>query len=186
MPYRAEILNDTSVQEYVGLDIETALVYDQAIKADVTWDGINMPFPDQSFDCILATETFEHVPDIRIILAEIHRVLRPGGSLYFTTPFVWPYHEVPHDRQRWTAFGIRLHLKEAGFQNQFVRSHGNWHSTLAQYLGLWAARAPMNRFVRRILKMPILFLQKILMHWDGDSEENENSMPRMIIGSATR
>ena len=186
MPYRAEILAQTQVSKYTGLDIETAIVYDEGVSPDETWDGVTMPFSDQSFDCVLATEVFEHVPDIQLLLKEIRRVMRPGASLYFTTPFLWPYHEVPHDRQRWTAFGLRLHMEEAGFNSFSVDSHGNWHSSLAQFLGLWAARAPMNRHFRRIIKIPLFMIQKLLMRWDSDSPDNENSMPRMITGTATR
>ena len=186
MPYRSEILNQTHVSKYTGLDIETALVYDKAVQPDHTWDGVTMPFADQSFDCVIATEIFEHVPDMPLLLKEIYRVLRPGSTLYFTTPFIWPYHETPYDMQRWTAFGLRMHLKQAGFETVSVDSLGNWHSSLAQFIGIWAARAPMNHYFRQIIKLPIFIIQKLLMRWDTKSSDTENSMPRIIAGTAKR
>lgn len=45
-----------------------------------------LPFPDQSFDTVLSFQVFEHVPDTARYLAEIRRVLRPGGRLVLVTP----------------------------------------------------------------------------------------------------
>jgi ubiquinone/menaquinone biosynthesis C-methylase UbiE len=44
------------------------------------------PFPDNSFDCIVMTDVLEHVPDTQRALNELHRLLRPGGSVIITTP----------------------------------------------------------------------------------------------------
>jgi SAM-dependent methyltransferase len=186
MPYRNEILTRTSVDEYTGLDIENALVYDESIKPDVLWDGVSMPFTDGSFDCVLATEVFEHVPEINVLLKEIKRVMKTGAALCFTTPFIWPYHEQPNDRQRWTAFGLAHHFERIGFQSCEIISCGNWHSSLAQMLGLWVARAPINRYLRRLMRWPVFRLQCILMYWDSDSNNAEDGMPRMIIGTVKK
>jgi SAM-dependent methyltransferase len=184
MPYRSFILGNSRVDSYTGLDIEGALIYEEGLKPDVTWDGRRMPFDNASFDCALATEVFEHAPDARALLDEIRRVLKPGGVLCFTTPFLWPYHEVPHDSQRWTSFGLESLLAGAGFSSIEVRSIGNWHSSLAQFLGLWTARAPLPRLVRAGLRYPLFALQKILMRYDGDSAPRETAMPRMLGGTA--
>jgi SAM-dependent methyltransferase len=145
---------------------------------------VTIPFPDQSFDSVIATEVFEHVPDIDLLLREIRRIMRPKGVLFFTTPFVWPFHETPHDCQRWTAMGLQKHLKAAGFQDEQITCEGNWHSSLAQMIGLWVARAPMSSRVRRVLRYPAFAVQKILMRFEGNSEPVENSMPRCIFGTA--
>ena len=186
MPYRQEILETSSVTAYWGMDIEGAFLYDESLHPDLTWDGVSMPIPDESFDCVLATEVFEHVPDIDCLLREIKRVLKPEGVIYFTTPFLWPYHEVPHDCQRWTSFGLQQRLKSAGFREIKTESRGNWHSSLAQFIGLWVARAPMNGSLRRLLKFPVFWIQKVLMKNDSESIDEENSMPRMIVGTAKR
>jgi SAM-dependent methyltransferase len=186
MPYRDEVMSSSSVSEYVGLDLERA-THDRTTKhPDITWDGKTIPLPDESFDCALATEVFEHVPDLVSLLREIRRVLKPGGKLFFTTPFVWPYHETPNDHQRWTEFGLRHHLAAAGFHTSEIRPIGNWHSSLAQFFGLWVARAPMRPLFRHGLKIPVFLLQKLLMNFDGDSGGGENDMPRTIAGVASR
>lgn len=68
-------------------------------------DATNMPFPDNSFDKIIASEILEHVPSDRLAMSEIARILRPGGVAAITVPAWLPervcwalsreYHEVP-------------------------------------------------------------------------------------------
>lgn len=45
-----------------------------------------LPFPDASFDCVLATEVLEHLPSHVPIVSEVGRILRPRGHFIFTTP----------------------------------------------------------------------------------------------------
>jgi ubiquinone/menaquinone biosynthesis C-methylase UbiE len=49
-------------------------------------DVQQLPFADDSFDVIVSCETIEHVPDVRMAILEMHRVTRPGGKLFLTTP----------------------------------------------------------------------------------------------------
>lgn len=183
MPYKSELLSKSKVADYVGLDIESAIIYDDQIKPDFTWNGSVMPFDIGSFDCVIATEVLEHVPDIDQYLMEVKRVLRPGGIFFFTTPFIWPYHEAPNDRQRWTSFGLTHRLEKAGFNSVVVKSVGNWHSSLAQMIGLYVARAPMPGWVRRLIRIPAYWVQRILFHFDTSPPDQDNCMPRMLVGT---
>lgn len=186
MPYRAEIERSTRVTEYVGLDIASTLGYDQTLRPDVTWDGVTMPFSDASFDCAVATEVFEHVPDLGVLLSEVHRVLRPGGVLFFTTPFLWPYHDTPHDMQRWTSFGLVRQLQLREFHDVKVVSVGNWHSAVAQMLGLWVTRSGLPRVVRGLVRRPVYWLQRVLMQFESTSPDTDNAMPRLLVGTAVK
>jgi SAM-dependent methyltransferase len=49
-------------------------------------DVQQLPFADDSFDLIASCETIEHVLDVRMAILEMHRVTRPGGKLFRTTP----------------------------------------------------------------------------------------------------
>ncbi len=62
MPYKQFILENSTVREYIGLDIETAIEYDVNVKPDFTWGGITMPFENNTFDTTFATEVLEHCP----------------------------------------------------------------------------------------------------------------------------
>ncbi|TXE12044.1 SAM-dependent methyltransferase [Seonamhaeicola algicola] len=151
MPYKNYILEHSEVKTYVGLDIENALEYDKSIKPDVTWDGKTMPFEKESFDCAFGTEVLEHCPEPEIVLKEVYRVLKPGGVFFFTVPFLWNLHEVPHDEYRYTPFSLERHLKNAGFKNIDIKATGGWHASMAQMLGLWVRRSDMPSFKRSIL-----------------------------------
>lgn len=151
MPYRDFILKQSPVETYVGLDIDTALEYDTAVRPDFTWDGITMPFSAASFDTAFATEVLEHCPNPDRVLAEVKRVLKPGAAFFFTVPFLWPLHEVPHDEYRYTPFSLTRLLEEAGFKNITLQATGGWHASMAQMLGLWVKRAPMGKTPRKIL-----------------------------------
>ena len=54
--------------------------------APVQGDATVLPFDDNSFDKIIASEVLEHVPDDTAAFAELSRVLRPGGTLAVTVP----------------------------------------------------------------------------------------------------
>ena len=59
----------------------------ESAKAQVVvGDALALPYPDGTFDVVIASEILEHVPDDETALAELVRVLRPGGSLVVTVP----------------------------------------------------------------------------------------------------
>lgn len=162
MPYRNYILEHSEVSKYVGLDIENALEYDAKVKPDFTWDGIKMPFDNDSFECAMATEVLEHCPEPEIVLKEIYRVLKPGSVFFFTVPFLWNLHEVPHDEYRYTPFSLERHLKNSGFTDIEINAMGGWHASMAQMLGLWVRRSPISKkkrkYLSKILKPVISYL----------------------------
>ncbi|MBI2624112.1 class I SAM-dependent methyltransferase [Candidatus Parcubacteria bacterium] len=73
---------------------------------DVVGDAHALPFTDGTFERILCTEVLEHLVDPPKAIAEMRRVLRPGGMLVLTTRFVFPLHDEPHDYWRFTRYGL--------------------------------------------------------------------------------
>ena len=69
---------------------------------------------DSSFDTVLCTQVLEHVPNPWVALAEMHRVLRPGGSLILSVPHLSAIHEAPHDYYRYTRYGLEASCRQAG------------------------------------------------------------------------
>lgn len=53
-------------------------------------DALRLPFPDDSFDHVIASEILEHIPNDERALDEIARILKPGGTAGVTVPRYWP------------------------------------------------------------------------------------------------
>ena len=90
-------------------------------------DALAMPFADEEFDRIVAAEVLEHIPDDRTAIAELARVLRPGGTIAVTVPRWLPekvcwalsdqYHEVEGGHVRvYTGHDLVGKLTEAGLE----------------------------------------------------------------------
>lgn len=98
---------------YTGLEIDSPQSRSRNV-ADDYYDGVRFPYPDASFDAVLCNQVLEHSFAPSTLLAEIARVLRPGGSLVLTVPFVWDEHEQPWDYARYSTFGLRFLLEKTG------------------------------------------------------------------------
>jgi SAM-dependent methyltransferase len=74
---------------------------------DVVGDAHFLPFRDNSFDRVFAFNVFEHLRDPKIAAREIHRVLKPGGSVAIHTAFLQSLHEEPAHFYNATEYGVR-------------------------------------------------------------------------------
>jgi SAM-dependent methyltransferase len=83
---------------------------------DYVCDLTSIPVEDGRFDRILFNQVLEHVPDPPKVLAELHRVLKPGGLLFCSVPLFYEEHQKPYDYFRYTQFALRKLFEEAGFR----------------------------------------------------------------------
>ena len=102
-PYGASFTD--RVTSYFGIEHSRRAGY-RGHRADLCGDAARLPIADDSVDTVLCTEVLEHVPHPDLVFCEIARVLKPGGLLLLTAPFVFPVHD-PHDYLRFTAGGLR-------------------------------------------------------------------------------
>jgi len=86
---------------YVNLDLFAVPGVDVAADAEC------MPFSDNLFHRVECDAVLEHVRRPERVMAEIARVLAPGGYLHVVTPFCHPYHEYPKDYRRYTVDGLK-------------------------------------------------------------------------------
>ena len=103
-----------AVDDYFGLDIDSEASRNRKI-ADYFYDGKIFPFNENEFDSVLCNQVLEHIFNPDEFLSEIKRVLKPGGRLLLTVPFVWDEHEQPHDYARYSSFGLKALLDKNGF-----------------------------------------------------------------------
>jgi SAM-dependent methyltransferase len=120
---------------------------------DVFGDGQRMPFSSASFDTALALEVLEHVRDPEACLTEIARVLRPGGTLLLTVPFVAPLHQWPFDYLRFTPRGVEALLERHGFKVESLAARGNFASATGAMLAPWLLIAVVQLFFALCEKM---------------------------------
>lgn len=141
MPYRCFFLDAAS---YDGLEIDQPRNRD---NPNVThwYDGKLFPLADNAYTGVICSQVLEHAFEPELLLAEIYRVLEPGGSLLLTIPFFWPEHEQPYDSQRFTSFGLISRLEKLGFKNITVIKTNPGLSCLFQ-LGIEWAESYGRRF----------------------------------------
>lgn len=73
---------------------------------DLVADAHAIPLQENSVDAVVCEVVLEHANEPMKILAEVRRVLKPGGRLFFVVPFVFPYHGHPSDYRRWSREGL--------------------------------------------------------------------------------
>jgi len=99
---------------------------------DVVADTHQLPFADEKFDNILCTEVLEHLYSPHLAIAEMKRVLKPGGKLILSTRFIFPLHDIPNDYYRYTKYGLKYLFRN--WQIIELKEETNTITTLAVLL----------------------------------------------------
>lgn len=129
------------------------------VGGPVCADALALPFREESFDCVVASEVLEHVWDDRGAIAELVRVLAPGGRMAVTVPTRWPervcwaldrrYHDRPGGHVRiYRQHELELRLEAAGL---YLRGSHHAHALHSPYWWLKCAVGvdAEHPFVRR-------------------------------------
>lgn len=155
MPFRALLGKDAV---YTGIDVKSATAFGMGVSAEiVTFDGSNIPFPDADFDHVLCTEVLEHVADPAALVAEMRRVLRPGGTLILTVPFSARVHHAPHDFHRFTCFALANLFKD--FSHVDIVERGDDLAVISNKLIAVAARLLRPRpLVALVCRLPVFII----------------------------
>jgi SAM-dependent methyltransferase len=144
-PFRTML--EEQVDRYMALDIE-------ARSEDVDYIGDiedMVGVATASVDTVLCSEVLEHVPHPAKAAGELARVLKPGGALIVTVPFMARLHEEPHDYFRYTRHGLRRLLVEAGFEIDDIVETGSLFSFLGHQVSIVLLGLTWHRPVLRRL-----------------------------------
>jgi SAM-dependent methyltransferase len=160
-------MNMFAVTEYVGLEIDSPSSRLNK-KVDFYYDGSTFPFGDEEFDTVVCNQVLEHVFEPDRFVAEIARVLKSGGALVLTVPFVWDEHEQPFDYARYSSFGLRHLLAKHGFViEQQLKTLADI-SMLCQLLNAYIFKVTQTRsrlvnlFVTAVLMSPVSLIGRLL------------------------
>lgn len=79
----------------------------------------------ETYDIVIADQVLEHVANPEAACANMLAMLRPGGVLLISTPFLFRIHARPHDFTRWTEMGLMTMLERAGLSGANIET-GSW------------------------------------------------------------
>jgi len=148
-------------------------------KLDIVSDIVNIPRPDQSFDAILCTEVFEHIPDPISAIREFSRLLKPGGVLIITAPFCSMTHFAPyHFCTGFNRYFYESHLSSNGFNISSITPNGNYFSYMAQEINRMPYVA-VNYNLKKLNylgKFAISVLNKCLLKWAANDDQSSELM----------
>ena len=117
-----------------GKGLQTG-TWDQT-KLDIISDICDIPEPNSSFDAIMCTEVFEHLPNPLCAVAEFSRLLKPSGYLILTAPFCSLTHFSPfHYYTGFSRYFYEKILGDNGFELVEISENGNYFEYIAQEIG---------------------------------------------------
>ena len=93
-----------------------------------------LPLKAACMDTVIALNVFEHVYGGAALARELHRVLRPGGRLFCSVPFLVPIHADPYDFVRYTGWALQRLFRDAGFSDVRVVAYGGYFAALAEHV----------------------------------------------------
>jgi len=152
---------DPEVQ-WIGLDLPDSPEVRARRRTDAefeTFDGVTIPFPDASFDLVYCRQVLEHVRHPEPLLAEVARVLTPGGCFAGSTSQLEPYHSL--SVLNFTPLGMVTLLRAAGLEPEELRPGIDGFALISvrlfgstpprwfqrQFDRWWATRSPLNAVI---------------------------------------
>jgi SAM-dependent methyltransferase len=107
----------------------------------------------------------EHLEEPERGIAEAYRLLKPGGHVILTAPFIWWIHEAPRDFFRYSPFGLRYLLEEAGFEVVEVQPLAGAWTTFSLELS-YALRRYQKGLARPVVDGVMRVAQWVGGRWD--------------------
>ena len=133
------------VSHVTGIDIDKGAIatakksYARENLVFKVGDALNIEFADSSFDVVVCSQVYEHVPDAGKMMAEIYRVLKPSGVCYFAAGnrLSWrePHHKLP-----------LLSVIPRPFAHIYMRLSGKGQFYYEKHLSVWGLRSLTSKF----------------------------------------
>jgi len=149
------------VKSYLGVDIEDGF-YD-AGHIDIVGTAYNVPVEDGVADAIVSSQVLEHLDKPLDAIKEAGRVLKPGGLLLMSSPFLYPIHAAPHDYGRYTFYFLEAKLKEHGLEIVEQKSIGGFWYCVGMYAGMYLQMLDRGLLKKTYIAKALIWLIKIIL-----------------------
>ncbi len=117
---------------YVAVDMKESLTKNENRSIEQIYGFAEaIPLENAMADIVLFNQCLEHVHDPLKSVAEIYRILKPGGKLIGSVPHISPVHLEPNDFRRYTDLGLRQLLGGAGYTDIKIEGSGSVYSATA-------------------------------------------------------
>jgi SAM-dependent methyltransferase len=137
--------------ERLGYSV-TSLDIDPERNPDILCDITSPNLGKNYFDVIVMAEVLEHVTDPHAAVRGIKQLLKPGGTLILTVPFIFPIHDRPNDYFRYTRYGLMHLFQEMDDLN--IKERNSW----SEAIGVLIARLIMEKTLSARLVSPLAVL----------------------------
>lgn len=169
---------------------------------DYVCDLTEIPVEDGRFDRIIFNQVLEHLPEPERTLAELFRVLKPGGRIFCSVPLFYEEHQVPYDYYRYTRFALRRLFEGAGFEVARIRWLEGYFGTVSYQYDQMSRSLPASTAQVRALGVgwraiyvaPLMLLNRRLAGWlsgfyakaDTRWKYTDQGMPKNYVVLARR
>lgn len=137
----------------IGVDIREGPGVDQVASV------YELPFDDGRFDNVLCMSVLEHLEEPQRAIAEMRRVLKSGGRIIVSVPFLFPIHDAPGDYWRFTKYGLQYLFRE-GWDIVELKAEGDVQKSFAVLLQRVAFQGSFK--LDKITKIKLFMAAKIL------------------------
>jgi SAM-dependent methyltransferase len=138
-------------------------------EVDLVCDlGQTVPFRAGTFDAVVLMNVLEHVYESRQLVQNIAGLLKPGGKLILTVPFLLKVHQAPFDFSRYTPYYLANLANGAGLEMKSLSGYYDTLYLLNESLGnLWQYSINSNSAVQCFIAKGLVFIIQRLINWLG-------------------
>jgi SAM-dependent methyltransferase len=130
------------VQEITCIDWPNTLHTNQHLDLECDLNQ-PLPLPDNRFDTIILSEVLEHIAEPVLLWTELTRILKPGGKMLVSVPFLYKIHEAPHDYFRYTEFSLKKFASQNKLRVVELKSFGGLPLVLADLYAKMLVKIPL-------------------------------------------
>jgi len=148
-------------------------------EVDLVCDlGQTIPFKPETFDVVVLMNVLEHVYECRRLVQNISKILKPGGKVIITVPFLLKVHQAPFDFSRYTPYFLENMAADAGLAVSSMKGYYDTLYLLNESLGnLWQYSLKGLSGTKTTLGKGLVFVIQKLINWLGSISEKGKIKP---------